>query len=102
VPVARSLVVLFAVCALITGTLVALAGAIGFVGLMVPHIARRLVGGRHQVMLPVAALIGAMLLVVVDILARTALSPQELPLGIITGAVGGLFFIWLMRRGSRL
>ena len=98
VPVARTRVVLFAVCALLTGTLVALAGAIGFVGLMVPHIARRLVGGRHRVMLPVAALSGALLVVTVDILARTALSPQELPLGIITGAVGGFFFIWLLRR----
>lgn len=100
VSVARTRILLFAVCALLTGTLVALAGAIGFVGLMVPHIARRLVGGRHQVMLPVAALLGALLLVVVDVLARTALSPQELPIGIITGAVGGLFFVWLMRRRS--
>jgi iron complex transport system permease protein len=88
---------LFALCALLTGTLVALAGSIGFVGLMIPHAVRGLIGGRHAALLPLAALMGALLVTTVDILARTLLAPQELPIGIITGAVGGLFFVWLMR-----
>jgi iron complex transport system permease protein len=99
--VARLRLGLFTLAAVITGTLVALAGSIGFVGLMVPHIARRLVGARHGVLLPIAALLGALLVVGVDILARVVLAPQELPIGIITAAVGGLFFIWLMRRRVR-
>ncbi len=98
--VARLRLMLFALSALVTGVLVAIAGAIGFVGLMVPHLARLLVGGRHAVVLPIAALMGALLLVGVDILARLVLAPQELPIGIITGAVGGLFFLTLMRRRS--
>ena len=95
--VARLRLLLFAGCALLTGALVALAGSIGFVGLMVPHMARRLVGGRHAVLLPIAALSGAVLVTGVDIAARVLLAPQELPIGILTGAAGGLFFIWLMR-----
>ncbi|MGH6901434.1 MAG: FecCD family ABC transporter permease [Geminicoccaceae bacterium] len=98
IQVARLRLSLFALSALITGTLVALAGSIGFVGLMVPHLARLLVGGRHVVLLPIAALIGALLLVAVDVVARVLLAPQELPIGIITGAIGGLFFVALMRR----
>ena len=88
---------LFALCALLTGTLVALVGSIGFVGLMIPHAVRGLVGGRHAVLLPVAAIMGALLVTSVDVVARTVLAPQELPIGIITGAVGGLFFVALMR-----
>lgn len=97
IDVVRLRLSLFALCALLTGTLVALVGSIGFVGLMVPHAVRGLIGGRHMVVLPVAALMGALLVTGVDILARVVLAPQELPIGIITGAVGGLFFIWLMR-----
>lgn len=96
--VARLRLLLFALSALVTGVLVAIAGSIGFVGLMVPHVVRLLVGGRHVVVLPIAALVGALLLVGVDILARLVLAPQELPIGIITGAVGGLFFLLLMGR----
>lgn len=95
--VARFRLLLFAAAALVTGTLVALAGSIGFVGLMVPHMARRLVGGRHAVLLPIAALLGALLVTSVDVAARVVLAPQELPIGILTGAAGGLFFIGLMR-----
>ena len=74
----------------------ALVGSIGFVGLMIPHAVRGLIGGRHAVLLPVAALMGALLVTAVDIVARSVLAPQELPIGIITGAVGGLFFVGLM------
>ncbi|HWL69122.1 MAG TPA: iron ABC transporter permease [Geminicoccus sp.] len=99
IDVARLRLGLFALSALVTGTLVALAGAIGFVGLMVPHAVRALVGGRHALLLPLAALAGACLLTAVDILARILLAPQELPIGIITGAIGGVFFVLMMRFG---
>lgn len=87
------------VCAsLLTGVLVALSGAIGFVGLMLPHLARRLVGAEHRRLLPVAALLGALFLVWVDVAARTLVAPEDLPIGIATAAIGGLFFIGLLRR----
>ncbi len=89
---------LFVLVSLITGTLVALTGPIGFVGLMVPHITRMLVGAEHRRVLPVSALVGAIFLVWVDVLARTAFAPAELPLGVITSLVGGPFFVWMLYR----
>ena len=77
---------------------VAVSGLIGFVGLVVPHIARRLVGGRHSILLPVSALIGALLLVAADALARVAFAPRELPLGIVTALIGTPLLIALVRR----
>ena len=97
VNVARLRLVLFVLCSILTGALVALAGSIGFIGLMVPHMARVLVGVRHALLVPITALCGALMVVVVDILARVLLDPQELPLGIITGSVGGAYVIWLIR-----
>jgi iron complex transport system permease protein len=90
----------FALTALLTGTLVAVSGGIGFVGLMLPHILRLLVGADHRRLLPVAALSGASFLIWVDVLARVVVAPQELPLGIITALLGAPFFIWLMRRSG--
>jgi iron complex transport system permease protein len=90
----------FALTSLITGTLVALSGGIGFVGLMLPHIVRLLVGADHRRLLPVAALSGAIFLIWVDVLARTLVAPEELPIGVITALLGAPFFIWLMRRTS--
>lgn len=89
-----------AVASLTTGVVVAASGAIGFVGLVVPHLARRLVGTVHRRMLPVAALSGAILLVWADVLARTVLAPRELPIGIITAVVGAPFLLLLVRRMS--
>ncbi|WP_256583988.1 iron ABC transporter permease [Pseudomonas sp. SDI] len=83
---------------LLTGVLVALSGAIGFVGLMLPHMARRLVGAEHRRLLPVSALLGALFMVWVDVAARTLIAPQDLPIGIATAAIGGVFFIVLLRR----
>lgn len=77
---------------------VAVSGLIGFVGLVVPHIARRLVGGRHRVLFPTAALLGAVLLVAADALARIAFAPRELPLGIVTALIGTPLLIVLVRR----
>ena len=88
----------FVICALITGVMVAFSGMIGFIGLMVPHIARMLVGGDYVRVLPMSALIGAIALLWADIAARTAMAPEDIPIGIVTGLVGGIFFVWLLRQ----
>lgn len=80
------------------GVLVAASGSIGFVGLIVPHVARRCVGARHGRLAPVAALMGALLLVLADLVARTILQPQEIPLGILTALLGAPFLLILIRR----
>ncbi|MEV7431533.1 iron ABC transporter permease [Nocardioides sp. NPDC092400] len=90
--------VLLLVVALCVGVLVSAAGSIGFVGLVVPHLARRVVGGRHVRVVPVAALMGAVLLVWADVVARVLLQPQEIPIGIITSLVGAPFLLLLVRR----
>ncbi len=92
---------LMVVAALTTAAAVAFSGLIGFVGLMVPHIMRLVVGPDHRRLLPASALFGALLLLAADTVARTALAPAEIPVGIITAAVGGPFFLYLlrMRRG---
>ncbi len=88
----------FIVSSLITGVMVAFAGIIGFVGLIIPHISRLLIGGNNVTVLPASVLIGAIFLVWADILARTMIQPEDLPIGIITGLVGGVIFLWLLRR----
>ncbi|MGI9145407.1 MAG: FecCD family ABC transporter permease [Chloroflexota bacterium] len=82
----------------LTGAAVALGGLIGFVGLFAPHVTRVLVGPRHGLLLPAAALVGAAFLVLADLLARALLPPTEIPVGILTAFVGGPFFLWLLRR----
>ncbi|WP_084540980.1 FecCD family ABC transporter permease [Nocardioides alkalitolerans] len=89
---------LLVLVSLMVGVVVAMAGSIGFVGLVVPHLARRCVGGAHTVVVPVAALMGAILLVWADLVARVALAPQEIPIGIITALVGAPFLLLLVRR----
>ncbi|WP_171167381.1 iron ABC transporter permease [Streptomyces sp. I05A-00742] len=89
---------LFVVTSVLTGVLVSVSGAIGFVGLMVPHVCRMVVGGAHRRLLPVAALFGAVLLVVVDLVARTALSDQELPVGVVTALIGAPTLLYLLDR----
>lgn len=89
---------MFVVVALMVGALVAVSGTIGFVGLIMPHIVRLLVGADHRRALPAVALLGAAFLVLCDIVARTVAAPEELPVGILTALVGGPFFLWLMRR----
>ncbi|MCF4165858.1 iron ABC transporter permease [Zavarzinia compransoris] len=85
------------------GAAVALAGVIGFIGLMAPHLARLALGPGHRLLLPAAALIGAFLMLLADITARLAVAPAELPVGIVTGCIGGPFFLWLLvhRRAGR-
>lgn len=92
--VARALVITAGT--VITGAAVAVSGIIGFVGLIAPHIGRMLVGARHSILLPVSALLGAALLLLADNLGRTVLAPLEVPVGIITSAIGGPFFLALL------
>lgn len=98
IPVARFRLVVFAVSALITGVMVAFSGMIGFVGLMVPHIARLFVGGDYLRVIPASAVIGGIFLLLADIAARTVMAPEDMPIGIVTGLVGGVSFILLLRK----
>lgn len=84
----------------LTGVAVAVSGGIGFVGLVVPHVARMLIGASHRRLLPVTVLGGALFLVLADTTARTAAAPLELPIGVVTALVGAPFFLWLMRRSG--
>jgi iron complex transport system permease protein len=86
---------------LAVAAVVSLAGPIGFVGLIVPHTVRRMIGPDHRVLLPCTALAGGGFLVLCDTFARTVLAPTELPVGIITALLGGPFFIYLLIRGRR-
>jgi iron complex transport system permease protein len=81
-----------------TGAAVSLAGPIGFIGIVVPHLVRLLVGSDHRIVLPAATFFGAAFLVVCDLIARTVMAPIELPVGIVTAIVGGPFFLWLLVR----
>ncbi|ASK67154.1 ABC transporter permease [Brachybacterium avium] len=94
----RARIGLLVVVSLCTAAAVAGAGAIGFVGLVVPHLARRLVGSRHRVTIPASALLGAGFLVWADVVARLVMAPRELPIGVITAAVGAPFLLILIRR----
>ena len=85
---------------LVTGAAVSVAGPIGFVGIIIPHLVRLMVGADHRVVLPASALFGAAFLVACDVLARTVLSPIELPVGVITALIGGPFFLWLLVKKS--
>ncbi|WP_175640547.1 FecCD family ABC transporter permease [Metabacillus schmidteae] len=80
----------------LTGSAVAFAGVIGFVGLMAPHIGRRLVGSSFGALLPVSALIGAILVMMADLLGRVLFSPLEVPAGVFTAAIGAPYFIYLL------
>ncbi|MGR3889109.1 iron chelate uptake ABC transporter family permease subunit [Pseudomonas sp. 1152_12] len=86
-------------CAVVLTSLgVGVIGPIGFIGLVAPHMARRLVGGHHQYLLPAAMLIGALLLVLADTLGRTLIAPSEIPAGVLTAVIGAPYFLWLLAR----
>lgn len=95
---ARFRAAVFVLVSLVTAVMVAASGAVGFIGLMAPHAARLAVGAPHRRLLPVAALGGAVALVLADLAARTVTAPQDLPVGVLTALIGGPFFLWLMRR----
>jgi len=100
VDVERDQRVLLLATSVMVGAAVAAAGLVGFVGLIVPHVLRLLVGPDHRLLVPAAALGGAAFLVVCDTLARTLPGGRELPVGAITAVVGGPLFLWLLRRGA--
>ncbi|XZM83317.1 FecCD family ABC transporter permease [Clostridium perfringens] len=86
---------------LITGVIVSVCGTIGFVGIMIPHIVRLIFGTDHKTLLPFSALVGAIFLIWADVIARCAITNMELPIGIITSAIGAPFLLWLMVKGTR-
>ncbi len=96
--VARAQRAAFLSASLATGAAVSVGGPIGFVGIIIPHLVRLLVGPDHRLVLPASALFGAAFLVGCDLVARTILAPVELPVGIITALIGGPFFLWLLIR----
>jgi len=98
VNVTRVQTVVYLLASVLTGVAVALSGAIGYLGLLVPHLARMLVGSDHRTLLPAAALGGAIVLVLSDTLARTIVAPSELPVGAVTAVAGAPVFIYLLRR----
>lgn len=100
--VERYKMLVVAVASLLVAGAVSISGLVGFVGLVSPHLCRITLGPRHRLLIPASALVGALFVVVADLLARVALAPNELPLGVVTALVGGPFFLSLLRHaGSR-
>ena len=98
VPVQRLKRIAIVAVAAATGASVAVSGGIGFVGIVVPHLLRLVIGPDHRYLLPASALLGAAFLLVADAVSRTVVAPAELPIGIVTAAVGGPFFLWILLR----
>jgi iron complex transport system permease protein len=90
---------LLVLCAVLTGATVALSGVIGFVDLIAPHAARKITGSKHRYMIPMSFILGGSLVVITDLIARTVISPSELPVGAITALIGAPFFAWVYLRG---
>lgn len=90
--------ILFVLASLIVGAVVSVSGMIGFVGLIIPHMVRMIVGPDHRILIPASGLVGATFLLLTDTLARTIASPVEIPVGVITALCGAPFFIWLLIR----
>ena len=100
VDVVRAQRVAFLSSSLATGAAVSLGGPIGFIGIIVPHLVRLMVGADHRIVLPASALFGAAFLVLCDLVARTVMAPLEIPVGVVTALIGGPFFLWLLVRKS--
>jgi iron complex transport system permease protein len=102
IPVQRLKHIAIIACAAATGASVAVSGGIGFVGIVVPHLLRLVIGPDHRFLLPASALLGAAFLLLADAVSRVIVAPAELPIGIVTAAVGGPFFLWILlrRRGQ--
>ena len=98
VDVERLRILMLAVIALLTASAVAVSGIILFVGLVMPHLVRMVIGPAHRTLLPASALAGAFAVVLADTIARTAIAPSEIPLGVLTALVGAPFFLWMLRR----
>ena len=102
IPVQRMKNISILTVAAATGAAVAVSGGIGFVGIVVPHLLRLLIGPDHRYLLPNAALLGATLLIAADMISRTIIAPAELPIGIVTATLGGPFFLWILLRNRSL
>ena len=102
VDVTRTKRLLFVLASVATGLVVSVSGVIGFVGLIIPHIARLAIGADHRVLLPASALLGGIFLLAADTVARTVLLPIEIPVGVVTAMSGAPFFLYLLRSGRRL
>ncbi len=91
-----------AVCitALTVGVAVSVAGLIGFIGLMIPHLVRMVIGPGHRYLLPCSAILGSLVLLISDLVARSLIAPIEIPIGIVTAMIGGPFFLYLLQRGG--
>jgi len=100
VNVNRTRNLLFFAVSLMVGGVVSVCGPIGFVGIMVPHICRLLIGYNHRLLLPASLLFGGAFLTVCDTFARTVVAPTEVPVGVITALLGGPFFMWLLLGGK--
>ena len=100
-PVERVKIVIILTASLATATAVAFTGVIGFIGLIVPHLVRILWGPDYRHLIPLSILGGATALLIADLLARTLIAPQEIPIGIITALAGAPFFLWVLRRSQR-
>lgn len=98
IDIERTKKILFLATSLITAVLVSACGLIGFAGLIIPHIARLIVGPRHKILIPASAMLGAAFLVLSDLLARIIIRPIEIPIGVITAFLGGPFFLYLLRK----
>jgi iron complex transport system permease protein len=92
----------YLLASMITGLVVSVSGVIGFVGLLVPHICRMMFGSDHRLVVPVSFFMGAIFLVAVDMIARTIISPAEIPVGAVTAVVGAPLFVWMLRRSARI
>ena len=99
-PVASIRMVLIGVLAIATGTAVAQTGLIAFVGLAAPHLVRSVVSTGYRWLIVLASLMGAVLLMAADVLARWLIAPQELPVGVVTAVLGGAYLLWLMHRNT--
>ena len=100
--VPRVRLVLVLTATLGTTAVVSVSGLIGFVGIIVPHAVRIIMGGSHRILLPMAMLFGAVFLVLADVVARSLVAPAELPIGVVTALVGAPFFLVVLRRNRRL
>ncbi len=101
VSIERKKFALLAVGALLTGAAVSLSGLVGFVGLIVPHVVRLVLGPEHRRLLPASVISGAIFLAMADLVARVLISPSEIPLGVVTALIGAPFFIYLLRKSRR-
>lgn len=97
----RIKMVIIAASTVLTGVVVSVSGVIGFVGLVVPHVTRRMIGSSHKRLIPLVGLTGGLFTMIADLLSRVVLAPEELPLGVVAAFFGAPFFLYLIRRGNK-